>query len=562
MKIGIDIGNSFITASTLNHKGEPILIKDYNSKNDWEVFTPMKLWVNDRFSFVGKVVETLFTSDKEFSYIKDFFLSMGEPDSMFHDADNQKWKPEELLAIVLRKLKIDIEGFNSRPISDIAVSFPAFFGEEGKAKLKNAFLLAGFLEPDFLPDFQAAILGSGLDYYGSSKKIVVFDLGKTHFNFSLVTSINGTIKPDYISPKYNFGALDVEIEISKIIKKQVEERFGENIVFYPEDELRISKLSELIKAEFASPFSSHTNDLLTIGKETIKIIISESQFHNVLAPIINTTIKEISKAQNNIDFGTPDHLLLVGGSGKINLLQRILSAHFGESCTILAKAPRKISAKGAAIFAYSNNEELQIVFAEKKVESLEKSISAQTINQSQELFKSGESLPASNTFRFKISPESYHELEIKILKSNEEGDLNEVFGIINIKLPPELSSEEIDLKVSIDSQGDFYFTPFLSDTKDILKFSFIKNDYETKENEVQEKKTIRIIPRVQKPSPEILIEPLKIKPKLTPKISISKKAIAIGKTLEKGTLVAGQETSLKKKTNAERIKEMVINNII
>ncbi|MSQ00686.1 MAG: Hsp70 family protein [Myxococcales bacterium] len=115
---------------------------------------------------------------------------MGEPDYTL-EFFGKSYTPQELSAIILRKLKDDAEEALGRPINDAVITVPAYFNAAQRSATADAGSLAGFNVLSIINEPTAAAISYGLERLGTDRNILVFDLGGGTFDVT-VMEIRGT----------------------------------------------------------------------------------------------------------------------------------------------------------------------------------------------------------------------------------------------------------------------------------------------------------------------------------------------------------------------------------
>jgi molecular chaperone DnaK len=102
-----------------------------------------------------------------------------------------EWSPEEVSALILRKLKADAESANGCAIDRAVITVPAYFNDAQRKATLRAGELAGFHVERLLPEPTAAALAYGLDKLGKRARVAVFDLGGGTFDLSVLDLHDG-----------------------------------------------------------------------------------------------------------------------------------------------------------------------------------------------------------------------------------------------------------------------------------------------------------------------------------------------------------------------------------
>jgi molecular chaperone DnaK len=105
--------------------------------------------------------------------------------------DGHTLSPEEISAVILRKLKADAEGALGQEVREAVITVPAYFNDAQRAATKRAGELAGLEVRRLLPEPTAAALAFGLEKLGSRSRVAVFDLGGGTFDLSILELAEG-----------------------------------------------------------------------------------------------------------------------------------------------------------------------------------------------------------------------------------------------------------------------------------------------------------------------------------------------------------------------------------
>src|SRR2546423_2806070 len=204
--VGIDLGTTNSLIGVMD-AGFPILLADKNGAR----LTPSVVYLpSDNLPLVGqpaarmralKPAETVY-SIKRFMGLRGDELREKDVDVSYAlerktgkavrvVINERTYSPEEISALILTKLKSDVEGGLGHEITRAVITVPSYFNDAQRSATKRAGELAGFAVERIVNEPTAAALAYGLDKLKSRSKIAVFDLGGGTFDISILELDHG-----------------------------------------------------------------------------------------------------------------------------------------------------------------------------------------------------------------------------------------------------------------------------------------------------------------------------------------------------------------------------------
>jgi molecular chaperone DnaK len=237
--------------------------------------------------------------------------------------DGQARSTEEISALILSKLKADLERSSGQSIDRAVITVPAYFNDAQRAATKRAGELAGFTVERILSEPTAAALAYGLDRLGEKARVAVYDLGGGTFDVSILELNCGVFEVLSTHGDTRLGGDDLDEALAA--------KWGIGI-----SEAREIKcaLSERESFEFS-------------GKK-----LTRADLEAACAPIIERTRAHCRRAlaDANLEPAQLDSVILVGGATRMPLVRRMVADIFGREPDI-SQHPDEAVALGATIQA-------------------------------------------------------------------------------------------------------------------------------------------------------------------------------------------------------------------
>ena len=125
------------------------------------------------------------------------------------------FRPEELSALVLRRLREDAEHYLGEPVTEAVISVPAYFAEAQRAATKRAGALAGLKVERLVNEPSAAAVSAHIAEGEADKVCLVFDLGGGTLDVSLVERFENVVSVTAVSGDNRLGGSDFDRAIAK-----------------------------------------------------------------------------------------------------------------------------------------------------------------------------------------------------------------------------------------------------------------------------------------------------------------------------------------------------------
>jgi molecular chaperone DnaK len=265
------------------------------------------------------------------------------------------YRPEEISAMILQKIKMDVEEKLGEKITEAVITVPAYFDDSQRSATKAAGEIAGFNVRRILPEPTAAALAYGLDK-NVNQKILVYDFGGGTFDVSILEIGDNVIETKAIGGDSYLGGDDFDQRIIDYLIEEFRKQEGVDLSKDPLALQRLKEAAEKAKQELSSLYETEINlpFITSVGGEPKHLYfkLTRSKLEELTRDLVERSIEIVDKTLKEANL-TPqdiDEIILVGGQTRMPLIQQRVREYFG-------KEPRKdinpdeVVAIGAAIQA-------------------------------------------------------------------------------------------------------------------------------------------------------------------------------------------------------------------
>ncbi len=267
--------------------------------------------------------------------------------------DGKEYTPQEISAIILQSIKQDAEDFFGEPVDQAVITVPAYFTEPQRQATKDAGEIAGFKVRRIIDEPTAAAIAYGLHQKGD-KKILVYDLGGGTFDVSVIEVTSGVFHVLAIKGNNHLGGDDFDKRIVEWILDRTKKEKGIDLSDDPIAMQRIKEAAEEAKIELSNVNETHILlEAITItekGPLSLEYTLTRQEFEGFIKDLVELTVEPTLQAIEDagLTIEEIDKVLLVGGSTRIPLVQRIVK-NITKKEPSKDIVPEEVVAKGAAV---------------------------------------------------------------------------------------------------------------------------------------------------------------------------------------------------------------------
>jgi molecular chaperone DnaK len=302
--------------------------------------------------FIGRTWQEVEEEAKMVSYK----VVKGPNDAVRIEVRGKQYSPEEISAIILRKLAEDGAKGLGEKVNEAVITVPAYFNDAQRQATKDAGKIAGLNVLRIINEPTAAALAYGIDKKGS-ETVLVYDLGGGTFDVSILDVGDGVVEVRSTSGDGHLGGDDFDKRIVDWMADEFKRDQGIDLRSDPQALQRLYEAAERAKIELSATTQTQLNlPFVTAdanGPKHLNMTLTRAKFEELVNDLVERTRRPVEQAQSDakLTAGDIDEVILVGGSTRIPAVQKLVRSLTGGKDPNMSVNPDEVVALGAALQA-------------------------------------------------------------------------------------------------------------------------------------------------------------------------------------------------------------------
>jgi len=368
-------------------------------------------------------------------------------------------RPEEISAMILAKIKADVEAKLGEKITEAIITVPAYFNDAQRKATKDAGAIAGLDVKRIINEPTAAALAYGFNSK-KDEKIVVYDFGGGTFDVSVLEVSGDVIEVKSTDGDSHMGGRDIDQKIIDWIAAEFKKTEGIDITKDPLALQRLDEAAEKAKIELSTTMETEINiPFISSGVEGPKHLLmkmSRATLESLAKSYVDQSIAITKRAMEASPFKMSEinEIILVGGQTRMPLIIEEVKKLFGGKEPNRTINPDEVVALGAAVQAGVLQGDVKDVLL---LDVIPLSLGIETLGGvATKLVERNTTIPTSRSQTFSTAADNQTSVEIHIVQGERQmATDNKSLGRFVLEgIPPApRGMPQVEVSFDVDANG-------------------------------------------------------------------------------------------------------------
>lgn len=387
-----------------------------------------------------------------------FEVSAGSTGGVEVTISDKKYRPEEISAMILQKLKADAEAKLGEKITEAIITVPAYFNDAQRQATKDAGKIAGLDVKRIINEPTAAALAYGFNKK-KNEKIAVYDFGGGTFDISILEVGDDVVEVKSTDGDSHLGGKDIDQKIIGWLASEFKKESGIDVQGDALALQRLDEAAEKAKIELSTALDTEVNiPFITSdanGPKHLLIKMSRAKLEELTQEFIDRSIEISKRAIEASPFKVTDidEVILVGGQTRMPAVESAVKALFGKEPNKTIN-PDEVVALGAAVQGGIISGDVKDILL---LDVIPLSLGIETMGGvATKLIEKNTTIPASRSQVFSTAADNQTSVEIKVVQGERPmaSDNKNLGTFVLDGIPPApRGMPQVEVTFDIDANG-------------------------------------------------------------------------------------------------------------